>query len=155
MAIRTAEPYDVERMADLADLKRTEYERFSPTFWRKAEGAKEGQTAFFRTLFERPNVIALVWDEGKITSFIIGSVVPPPPVYDPGKNVCVVDDFVVADPEMWLTVGAALLNAVRERADGLGAQLSVVVCGHLDEPKRAMLRDNGFSVASEWYVNPA
>lgn len=155
MAVRTAQPYDVEGMAELADLKRTEYERFSPTFWRKAEGAKEGQVTFFRALLERPNVIALVWDEGEVTGFIIGSVAPPPPVYDPGKHVCVVDDFVVADPVIWPTVGAALLNAVRERAEGLGARLSVVVCGHLDEPKRAMLRDNGFSVASEWYVNPA
>ena len=153
--VRPAQRQDVERMAELADLKRTEYERFSPTFWRKAEGAVAGQITFFRALLERPNVIALVWEEGEIEGFIIGSVVPPPPVYDPGKNVCVVDDFVVSDPELWPTVGAALLDAVREQAEGLGAQLSVVVCGHLDEPKRAMLRDNGFAIASEWYVNPA
>ena len=142
-------------MAALADRKRTEYEQFSPTFWRKAEGAVAGQITFFRALLERSNVIALVWEEGETAGFIIGSIVPPPPVYDPGKNVCVVDDFVVSNPELWSTVGAALLNAVREQAEGLGAQLSVVVCGHLDEPKRAMLRDSGFAIASEWYVNPA
>ena len=153
--VRPAQSYDVERMAELADRKRTEYEQFSPTFWRKAEGAVAGQITFFLALLERSNVITLVWEEGEIKGFIIGSVVPPPPVYDPGKNVCVVDDFVVSDPELWPTVGAALLDAVREQAEGLGAQLSVVVCGHLDEPKRAMLRDNGFGIASEWYVNPA
>ncbi|CAA9567885.1 MAG: hypothetical protein AVDCRST_MAG86-1359 [uncultured Truepera sp.] len=155
MAIRTAQLHDVERMAELADLKRTECERFSPTFWRKAEGAKDGQITFFRTLLERPKVIALVWDEGGVEGFIIGSVVPPPPVYDPGKNVCVVDDFVVSNSERWSTVGVALLDAVREKGEGLEARLSVVVCGHLDEPKRAMLRENGFAIASEWYVNPA
>ena len=153
--VRPAQIHNVERMAELSDRKRTEYEQFSPTFWRKAEGAVAGQITFFRALLERSNVIALVWEEGEVTGFIIGSVVPPPPVYDPGKNVCVVDDFVVLDPELWPTVGAALLDAVREQAGGLGAQLSVVVCGHLDEPKRAMLRDNGFAIASEWYVNPA
>ncbi len=155
MTVRPAQLHDVERMAELSDLKRTEYERFSPTFWRKAEGAKEAQATFFRALLERPNVIALVWDEAGVEGFIIGSIVPPPPVYDSGKNVCVVDDFVVSRPEVWSTVGMALLNAVREQADGLGAQLSVVVCGHLDEPKRMMLRASGFSIASEWYVNPA
>lgn len=153
--VRPARADDIPRMAEWADLKRTEYERFSPTFWRKAEGAIEGQMAFFEVLLERPNVIALVWDEGEVEGFIIGSIVPPPPVYDPGKNVCVIDDFVVSNSERWATVGAALLGAVRERAEGLAARLSVVVCAHLDEPKRVMLRANGFTVASEWYVNPA
>ena len=153
--VRPATSQDVERMAELADLKRTEYERFSPTFWRRADGAVAGQITFFQALLERRNIIALVWKEGEIKGFIIGSVVPPPPVYDPGKNVCVIDDFVVVDPELWPTVGKALLNAVRERAEASEAQLSVVVCGHMDEPKRAMLRDNGFAIASEWYVNPA
>lgn len=153
--VRPAAADDVPRMAELADLKRTEYERFSPTFWRKAEGAVGGQMKFFRDLLERPNVIALVWGEGEIDGFIIGSVVPPPPVYHPGKNVCVIDDFVVSSPEKWATVGTALLNAVRERAGEQGANLSVVISAHLDEPKRAMLRENGFAIASEWYVNPA
>lgn len=155
MALRSAEVGDVERMVALSDVKRTEYERFAPTFWRKAEGAIEGQKTFFRALLECPNIIALVWDEGEVEGFIIGSIVPPPPVYAPGKNVCVVDDFVVARPELWTTVGMALLNAVREQAIGLEAHLSVVVCGHLDEPKRTMLRHSGFAIASEWYVNPA
>ena len=155
VALRVAQVHDVERIAELADFKRTEYEQFSPTFWRKAEGAVESQKAFLQVLLDRPNVIALVWDEGGVEGFIIGSIVPPPPVYDPGKNVCVVDDFVVSDPAKWATVGVALLGAVRERAESREAHLSVVVCGHLDEPKRTMLRDNGFAIASEWYVNPA
>lgn len=155
MALRSAEVGDIERMVALSDVKRTEYERFASTFWRKAEGAVEGQETFFRALLGCPNIIALVWDEGEVEGFIVGSIVPPPPVYDPGKNVCVVDDFVVSDPKRWPTVGAAFLNAVRERAEGLEAHLSVVVCGHLDESKRAMLRGCGFAVASEWYVNPA
>lgn len=153
--VRPAQSQDVERMAELADLKRTEYERFSPTFWRRADGTVASQMTFFRALLKRSNIIALVWEEGEAEGFIVGSVVPPPPGYNLGKNVCVIDDFVVVDPETWPTVGTALLNTVRERAEELEAQLSVVVCGHLDEPKRAMLRDNGFSIASEWYVNPA
>lgn len=88
--VRPAQSQDVERMAELADLKRTEYERFSPTFWRRADGAVAGQTTFFRVMLERPNIIALVWEEGVVEGFIIGSIVPPPPVYDPGKYVLTV-----------------------------------------------------------------
>ncbi len=33
------------------------------------------------------------------------------------------------------------------------ADQSVVVCGHLDQPKRTMLDQMGYSIASEWYVH--
>lgn len=29
---------------------------------------------------------------------------------------------------------------------------TVVVCAHLDEAKRVMLAEKGFTIASEWYV---
>jgi len=143
-------------MVTLSDLKRTEYERFSPTFWRKAEGASEKQTVFFQALLQQPNVAVFVSEEStEMDGFIIVKVFPPPPVYNPGKYVSMVDDFVVREPEQWATFGVALLTAAREWAEEQGASLSVVVCGHQDEPKRAMLRNLGFSLASEWYVNPA
>ena len=54
-----------------------------------------------------------------------------------------------------LAARVALLNAARAAARERGAALSIVVCGHLDQPKREMLAASGFSLASEWYVNPA
>ena len=65
-----------------------------------------------------------------------------------------IDDFMVARPDNWPSVGVALLAAARAEARTQGATLAVVVCGQFDEPKRAMLRAVGFAVASEWYVNP-
>lgn len=155
MSIRRATADDTSRMVELSDLKRTEYAQYSPVFWRKAEGASEKQHLFFQAQLERENNIVLVSEAaGEIDGFLIASLVSAPPVYDPGGLVCTVDDSAVSTPEMWQTVGQDLLAAATAQAKERGAVLSVVVCGHLDEPKRAMLRAGGASVASEWYVNP-
>ena len=89
-----------------------------------------------------------------IQGFLIASVVNAPPVYAPGGPVCMIDDFAVNPRSEWQTIGAALLAEAQTRSQARGAVLSVVVCGHLDEPKRAMLHGLGFAVASEWYVSP-
>ncbi|HEX8235927.1 MAG TPA: GNAT family N-acetyltransferase [Abditibacteriaceae bacterium] len=155
MNIRAATIDDVSTMVELSDTKRTQYAEYSPLFWRKAEGASEKQTPFFKAQVERENNIVLVYEEsGKVEGFVIASLTTAPPVYDPGGQVCGVDDFVVSGPERWHTVGEALLAEVKSQAKARGAVLSVLVCGHLDEPKRDMLRKIGFSIASEWYVNP-
>lgn len=155
MSIRMATVDDVSRMVELSDLKRTQYAQYSPVFWRKAASASEAQALFFKTQLEKKNNIALVYEEsGRVEGFVIASLTTAPPVYDPGGPVCVVDDFVVSAAERWHTAGVALLAEVKRQAKARGAVLSVVVCGHLDEPKRAMLRTSGFSIASEWYVNP-
>ncbi len=156
MPIRPATTEDVERMVQLSDAKRTEYERYAPTFWRKAPNGAELQRPYFRTLIVKDEIIALVYEEaGSIEGFIIASVTDAPPVYDPGSRVIVVDDFTVSQAEQWRTIGATLLAEAQHRARERGADLAIVVCGHLDEPKRAMLRACGFSIASEWYVYPA
>ena len=129
-------------------------------FWRKAEGASEKQVSFFKAQLEEEDIIVLVSEEagqeeaGQIEGFIIATIQSAPPVYDPGGLVCGVDDFVVSAPEQWPTVGVALLAEVKSQAKARGAVLSIVVCGHLDEPKRTVLRASGFSITSEWYVNP-
>jgi hypothetical protein len=155
MPIRPATVTDVPSMIVLADAKRSEYAGYAPTFWRKAPDGAERQAPYFASLLERAEVIALVHEQvSGITGFVIASITTAPPVYDPGGPVCVIDDFTVATPDDWPSVGAVLLTAVRSQAQTQGATLAVVVCAHLDEPKRAMLRAAGFAVASEWYVNP-
>ena len=155
MNIRVATIDDVSKMVELSDSKRTQYAEYSPVFWRKAEGASETQALFFKAQLEKENNIVLVAEaSGRIEGFVIATVHSAPPVYDPGGQVCSVDDFVVSAPEQWQTVGVALLAEVKSQAKARGAVLSIAVCGHLDEPKRDMLRTSGFSIASEWYVNP-
>lgn len=155
MDIRTAKETDIPRMVAIAETKRVEYEGYSPLFWRKAPDSSPKQAMFFQRLLTSPEVIALVAEEGDtLSGFIISAVTMPPPVYNPGGPVCIVDDFVVANPQDWDSTGAELLAAVEREAKARGAVLSVVVCPQRDEAKRAMLQKAGAAVASEWHVKP-
>ena len=155
MAVRFAKADDVETLLKLADQKRTEYEHYVPNFWRKAVDGLEKQRSFFQDVLTKPNVLVLVSEENNlIDGFLIASIVKAPPVYDPQSEVCMIDDFTVVDSTKWATVGRDLLEEARRQAAQRQAHLSVVVCGHKDEPKREMLKAAGFGLASEWYVNP-
>jgi GNAT superfamily N-acetyltransferase len=151
--IRNAEPGDVPRLVELSEQKRIEYERYQPTFWRKAADSRERQTPFLAHQIRRENVIALVHEVGEaIDGFIIATLMPAPPVYDPGGLTCLIDDFAMAEGSGWQGIGAALLREVRREAAARGAVQAVVVCGHRDSLKREMLAGAGFTIASEWYV---
>jgi len=155
MKIRPAANADIDRMVELSDLMRTKYAQYSPVFWRKASGANENQAKFFAAQLQRENNLILVAEEnGHIEGFVIASVINAPPVYNPGGPVCMIDDFAVSAPELWRNIGRAILAEVTMRAKARGAVASVIVCGHLDEAKRSMLRESGSTIASEWYVNP-
>ena len=152
-SIRPAVLGDVPAMVELAERKRLQYELFQPVFWRKAADSRQKQTPYFENLLSKETCIALVHEQnGQIDGFIIGTILPAPPVYDPGGLTCLVDDFALADEGAWESLGAALLAAVRQEVATRGVVQTVVVCGHLDEPKRKMLRTTGLSIASEWYV---
>jgi GNAT superfamily N-acetyltransferase len=151
--IRTAQTADVPRMVDLSEQKRLEYQSYQPGFWRKAADSREKQIPHFEHVVGSDRVIALVCERlGTIEGFVIASLVDAPPVYDPGGLTCVIDDFVVADAREWQSLGGALLSEANRQAQARGAVQTVVVCGHQDQPKRSMLADLGFSIASEWYV---
>jgi GNAT superfamily N-acetyltransferase len=153
--IRLASPDDIAQMVELAAQKRTEYETYQPVFWHPADDARIKQKPFFEYLLRQANIIALVRDEaGTIDGFVIASIVPAPPVYNPGGPTCFIDDFTVTDSEHWQDIGRALLGEAIRIAKERGAAQAVVVCGHLDEPKRAFLRAEGLAIASEWYVKP-
>jgi Acetyltransferase (GNAT) family len=142
-------------MVAIAEVKRVDYEGYSPVFWRKAPDSSATQELFFQRLLTGTDVIALVAEtEPILLGFIIGSIATAPPVYHPGGPVCIVDDFAVANPMEWGSVGAALLAAMEHEAKARGTVLSVVVCAQRDQAKRAMLREAGLAVASEWYVKP-
>jgi GNAT superfamily N-acetyltransferase len=139
----------------LSEQKRAAYEAFQPVFWRKATESRAAQTPYFEELIRRDNILALVHEtDGAIDAFVIAALVPAPSVYDPGGLTCMIDDFCVCEASDWEAAGRALLNRVAALAVERGAAQAVVVCGHLDQPKRAMLAAAGFGIASEWYVKP-
>ena len=151
--IRAAAQADVDAMATLASMRREQYARFQPVFWRPAADAKDKQRPYFAKLVAHEKVITLVSeDAGQVTGFIIATLSQAPGVYDPGGLTCQIDDFVVAQAAKWPSTGAALLRASLAEAGRRGAVQAVVVTGHLDEPKRQMLRACGLDIASEWWV---
>lgn len=153
MQIRKALAADVPAMVDLSEQKRLQYQAYQPLFWSKAGDSREKQTPFMAAMIARENVIALVHErEGVADGFVIASLVPSPPVYAAGLT-CVIDDYCVAE-QNWDGTGKALLDAALAVARERGAAQCVVVCGHMDQPKRALLAASGLTIASEWWVRP-
>jgi GNAT superfamily N-acetyltransferase len=143
-------------MADLAEQKREQYKAYAPVFHRPKAGARSVHEPFLASLVEDDDKVTLVHEasDGRIDGFLVAMLFPAPPVYDPGGATCSVDDFALASPDLWETVGRALLEEAISRTRERGAVQTVVVCGPQDEPKRALLRSMGHEVASEWYTLP-
>ena len=153
--IRAAVQADVPAMAALAAVRREQYARYQPLFWRPAAAAPDLHHTYLGSLVASEKVITLVSEEaGQLTGFLIATLNPAPPVYDPGGLTCQIDDFVVAPAAKWPTTGAELLRASQAEAGRRGAIQAVVVTGHLDQPKRQALQACGLEIASEWWVTP-
>lgn len=156
MTARAATAADVERMVELADDTRREYEPHAPVFQRPAANAIEAHRPWLSHLVENPEVGTFVHEDsdGDVDGFAIITIVPAPPAYDPGGLSSLIDDFAVSSPEKWVTAGAPLLDAARVWARERGAVQVVVVSGPHDGPKRAVLQDAGLYVVSEWFTAP-
>jgi hypothetical protein len=153
--IRPAVGADVDAMITLAAMRREQYARYQPMFWRPAADAEEKQRPYLTKLVGSDDVITLVSDgEGQVTGFLIATLTSAPPVYSPGGLTCQIDDFVVTPAGKWPSTGVELLRVGLAEAGRRGAIQAVVVAGHLDEPKRQALRACGLEIASEWWVTP-
>lgn len=151
--LRKAEAKDVDAMVALSAAKRIEYAKAQPVFHKIAPDADAKQKAFLQDQLAKADQCFFVHSEGsKVDAWINGRLVSAPPVYEPGGRVLLVDDFCVARPELWATAGKALLLQAQAWAKGQGAVLVNVVCGPEDAPKRALLKELGLGVASEWHV---
>jgi GNAT superfamily N-acetyltransferase len=142
-------------MTALADTRREQYAHYQPLFWRPTAAAPEKHHAYLGRLVASEQVITLVSEEDdRLTGFLIASLKPAPPVYDPGGLSCDIDDFAVTPAANWPTTGVKLLRAALAEAGKRGAVQAVVVTAHLDEAKRRALRACGLEIASEWWVTP-
>lgn len=155
--VRIGRADDAPRMAELAESKREQYKTHAPVFHRPKPNVREMHAAFLASQVENTeNHVALVHEahDGYIDGFLIATMVPAPPVYDPGGLTCLVDDFTVDTPDLWASVGRELLDEAIRLSEPRGAVQTVVVCGPKDNRKRAMLLDSGHIVASEWFTKP-
>jgi hypothetical protein len=154
-ATRPARQDDVEAVTALAAARRREYEAYQPRFWRQADDALARHRTYLHGLVDEPDQIFLVTgDAGSVSGFVIGRLVPAPPVYEPGGSTCLVDDFAVESPDEWTSVGPVLLRDLSRAARARGAVQLVVVSGRHDEPKRSALRAAGLVVGTEWWIGP-
>jgi hypothetical protein len=131
---------DAEWAAELLELKRREYARYSPVFWRPAEGARTLHAGFLRRQILSAATVALRTRDG----FIICERRPPEGF---------VDDFTLISPRGWAEDGAALLLAAAERVAADGISALRVVTAHADQPKSALLRAMSLFVAEQWWVH--
>ena len=152
-SIRRATDSDIPRIVELCEQKRIEYQGYSPIFWKKAANSGEVHLAYLKDLIKSDDVFFLVAERlSAVNGFVIGAIASPPPVYGSGGKVCIVDDYNVSSPDLWNTVGKALLESAWQEALRREAKLLIVVCGQRDVPKRGMLQSSSLEVASEWFV---
>ena len=141
--IRPLAAADVPRVLELGEQKRQEYQAYSPVFWRMSSLPRETFGPYMQSQIADAQNIALAHEQdGKIDGFVLMNA--------RGG----IDDYTVAAPGLWPTVGADLLRAAGAAAHKKGIKILLVVCGHGDLPKRTMLASQGLTLATDWYVKP-
>ena len=156
MSVRPACEDDLDAIVSMADEKRRQYEQHAPVFHRPAANACEVHGPWVAGMIANDGVTVQVSEDedGACNGFVIATLAPSPPVYDPGGATCSIDDFVVTAPSHWASAGRDLLRAAQEWGRERGAVQTVVVCGPHDGPKHRMLTECGLQVVSEWLTAP-
>jgi ribosomal protein S18 acetylase RimI-like enzyme len=155
MDVRKAAASDIEATVDLAERNRRQYQKYQPTFWRKAANSAETTRSFFAEMLSEQGTFFLVATEGsQLQGFLIARKFPVPPVFAPGGETYLVDDFCVLEPHHWLTVGEALLSHASTLIHEAGAAQIVVTGADRDLAKTEMLRRSDLTIASNWWTKP-
>jgi hypothetical protein len=155
MEIRKSTASDLETVVVLVERHRRQYQKYQPTFWRKAVNSAETTQSFFTKLLSEPETFFLVATEGsQLQGFLIARKFATPPVFEPGGETYLVDDFCVLEPHHWLTVGEALLSHASTLIHEAGAAQIVVVGADRDLAKTEMLRRSDLTIASNWWTKP-
>ena len=155
MDVRKATEQDIEAAIGLAERTRRQYQKYQPAFWRKPTDSVARTRALFTGMVAEPGAYFLVAVEGRQQlGFLIATKFPAPPVQAPVGDIYLIDDFCVAEPHLWLTIGEALLSHATTLLHEHGATQIVVVCGDRDLPKAEMLRRSDLTIASSWWTKP-
>jgi GNAT superfamily N-acetyltransferase len=152
--VRSARPDDVVAMAALAEMKREQYRHNASPFQVPAVDARSVHEAFLARLVSWDGFLVAVHDgQNGVDGFIVAGVGSAPPPFGEGA-LFHVDDFVVATPSLWTTVGRALLEFVAGEATSAGATKAIVVSGSraVDAPKVDFLAGLGLLCEAEWWV---
>jgi hypothetical protein len=155
MEVRAAIASDIDAAVAMVERHRRQYQKYQPTFWHKAAGSAETTQAFFVELLRAQDTYFLAAVESaQLLGFLIARKFPAPPVYAPGGDTYLIDDFCVLEPQHWLTTGEALLSHASTLIHEAGAAQIVVVCGDRDLAKAEVLRRAELTIASNWWTKP-
>lgn len=144
MTIRPTEARDIPAIADLAQDQRIRQAGWEPEFWAMAPNAREVHPVFLRATVEQGRTLALVAETGgQLQGYVIATPGPTIPGRPPTWTV---DDFGVAAPRSWSTVGPALLAAVAARARREGVDRIVTPCPTADRARRLALEAAGLDL---------
>ena len=155
MDIRRATASDLDAVVAIIENQRRQYQKFQPAFWQRAADAAAITRTFFGKLLGEPGAYFLVATEGRVVlGFLIARKFPAPPVFEPGSDTYLIDDFAVSEPRHWLGIGEALLSHVSTLLHEHGAAQIVAVCADRDLAKAEVLRRSDLTIASNWWTKP-
>jgi ribosomal protein S18 acetylase RimI-like enzyme len=155
MDIRRATASDLDAVVAIIESQRKQYQKFQPTFWHKAADSAASTRTFFTKLVAEPQTYFLVATEGgQILGFLIARKFPVPPVFAPGGDTYLIDDFAMSEPRHWLSVGEALLSHASTLLHEHGAAQIVATCADRDLAKVEVLRRSDLTIASNWWTKP-
>jgi ribosomal protein S18 acetylase RimI-like enzyme len=155
MDVRRATASDLDAVVAIIEGQRKHYQKFQPTFWHKAADSAATSRTFFTKLVAEPQTYFLVATEGsQILGFLIARKFPTPPVFAPGGDTYLIDDFAMSEPRHWLGIGEALLSHVSTLLHEHGAAQIVATCADRDLAKAEVLRRSDLTIASNWWTKP-
>lgn len=155
MDIRRATASDLDAVVAIIESQRKQYQKFQPTFWHKAADSAATSRTFFAKLLAEPQTYFLVATEGgQILGLLIARKFPTTPVFAPGGDTYLIDDFAMAEPRHWLGIGEALLSHVSTLLHEHGAAQIVATCADRDLAKAEVLRRLDLTIASNWWTKP-
>ncbi len=141
--IRPLTAADLPRVLELGEQKRREYQAYSPVFWRMSPLTRKTFGPYMQAQIADAQNVALAHEQdGKVNGFVLVNAHR------------TIDDYTVAAPGLWPTVGTDLLHAAGAAAQAHGLKSLLVICGADDLPKRTMLAAQGLSLATDWCVKP-
>ncbi|MDA8198007.1 MAG: hypothetical protein M0Z54_01075 [Thermaerobacter sp.] len=154
--VRPARADDAGAIADFADVRRRIYQAYSPVFWRPAADARMHHAPFLAACLADGHHTAFVAESRGVVvgAAIANHRVRVPPFALDDKASWLVDDFYVAAPDWWRTVGGALLESVAAAARVSRPDRLIVVSAGRDGAKNAMLQDRAFRQEATWWVRP-
>ncbi|WP_395711387.1 N-acetyltransferase [Reyranella sp.] len=153
MDVRKAEASDIKAAVELAERSRRLLHKHQPTLWRKAANSAAATETSFVELLSEPGTYFLVALEGRqLQGILVARKFPGSPVFDPGGDTYLIDDFCMLEPHLWLTVGEALLSHVSTLIHEHGGVQILVVSADRDLGKAEMLRRSGLAIATNWWT---